>query len=373
MRNTHYILICFFLFLLGCTHSGRNKQTEITSPTVEEKPLILLFAGDVMNHIPQSNAAYISSSNSYDYRPCFQYVKTYIENADVAFCNLEFPLAGKPYSGFPTFSGPDEMLDALQWIGFDVIQTANNHMMDRGNVGNQRTIKEIVKRGLKFVGSYTGVEQKDSVYPLIISKSNFKLAILNYTYSVNLHIMKPSKVNILDSIAIKNDILKARSLGTDFIVATVHWGDEYQLVNNSYQRKWVNVLINSGVDLIVGSHPHVVQNFEIIQHGKTSIPVFYSLGNFISNQREKNKNGGILARIEIDMTHKILSNVSYHPFYVFKGVLNNKYQYFLLPTDDYIADPSSYSIPMKDSVELMYFHHKTKETLNNIPTYQERL
>lgn len=372
MKN-NYLLLLFFVFSIGCSASSQKNETTIPSDNKDVKPLILIFAGDVMNHMPQTYAAYVPSTKKYDYQPCFQYIKQYIESADISFCNLEFPLAGKPYSGYPKFSGPDEVLEAVQWAGFDVIFTANNHMMDKGNQGNQRTLSQINKRNLKFAGSYTGKQQKDSIYPLFIEKNGVKIAVLNYTYNLNLPIAQPSIVNLLDSISIIRDIEKAKSLSADFIIAAVHWGDEYQLKNSAFQKKWSNFLVNNGVDLIIGSHPHVVQNFEIIQHNEKSVPVFYSLGNFVSNQRERNQNGGILARIEIDTTHKIVQNISYHPFYVYKGIINNTLQYYLIPTDDYINNHSLFSIPPKDSVELMYFHNKTKETLNNIPTYQERL
>lgn len=373
MKNKYLFILIFSLFLLSCNFKSVKKQTEKTLPKQENKPLVLIFAGDVMNHTPQSHAAYDSRTDSYDFKPCFQFIKPYIETADLSFCNLELPLAGKPYSGYPQFSGPDEMLDAIQWTGFDVIQTANNHIMDRGNTGNQRTISEIQKRNLQFVGSYTGKDHKDSIYPLIITKNNVKIAILNYTYGLNMYMTRPSIVNIFDSTLIKNEIHKAKSQNVDFIIATVHWGNEYELKRNNIQKKWSDFLIKNGVDLIIGSHPHVVQNFEIEQYKGKSIPIFYSLGNFTSNQREKNKNGGILARVEIDTKHKIVKNVSYLSFYLLKGILDKKFQYYLLPTDEYILNHSLYPISQNDSVRLIDFHTQTKETLKDIPSYYERL
>lgn len=366
-----FIVVLLTVFIQGCSNSSNtNKQSDAAK---QKEPLVLIFAGDVMNHIPQSNAAYNSSTGNYDYKPCFQFIKPYIETADLSFCNLELPLAGKPYSGFPRFSGPDELLDAIQWAGFDVIQMANNHIMDRGNQGNQRTIGEIEKRKLKFVGSYSGISQKDSIHPLIIDKNNVRIAVLNYSYGLNAYMMRPSIVNILDSAHIKQDLKKAKAQKADFIIATVHWGNEYQLQCDINQKKWSNFLIRNGVDLIIGSHPHVVQNFEIKQYKQRSIPIFYSLGNFTSNQRDKNTNGGILARVEIDTQHKVVKNVSYLSFYLLKGILEKKYQYYLLPTDEYIINHSLYPISRADSLQLMDFHRQTKLTLKDIPSYYDRL
>ncbi len=372
MKKNYLFILVFSLFLLSCNFKSVKNKDENLPPKQEIKPLVLIFAGDVMNHMPQSHAAYNSHTDSYDYKPCFQFIKPYIETADLSFCNLELPLAGKPYSGYPQFSGPDEMLDAIQWTGFDVVQMANNHIMDRGNTGNQRTINEIKKRNLKFVGSYAEKEQKDSIYPLIITKNKVKIAILNYSYGLNMYMSRPSIVNIFDSTLIKNDIQKLKFQNIDFIIATVHWGNEYELKRNDIQKKWANFLIKNGVDLIVGSHPHVVQNFEIEQFNGKNIPIFYSLGNFTSNQREKNKNGGILARVEIDTRHKTVKNVSYLPFYLLRGVLDKKFQYYLLPTDEYILNHSLYPISKNDSVQLIDFHTQTKETLKDIPSYYER-
>lgn len=369
-------LLCIYIILLiltGCNSESNKNKSENTSQKKQNKALVLIFAGDVMNHLPQSHAAYNSSTGGYNYEPCFQFIKPYIETADISFCNLELPLAGKPFTGYPRFSGPDEMLDAIKWTGFDVVQTANNHIMDRGNKGNQRTISEIKKRNLLFVGSYGGIAQKDSAYPLIINKDKIKIAVLNYTYGVNTYVEKPSIVNMLDSNLVKIDIQKAKAQKVDLIIATVHWGNEYQLKCDIIQKKWANFFTRNGVDIIIGSHPHVVQNFEIKQHNGKNIPIFYSLGNFTSNQRDKNKNGGVLARIEIDTQHKIVKNVSYLSFYLLKGILDKKFQYYLLPTDEYIVNHKLYPIFKRDSLRLLDFHQQTKLTLKDIPSYYDRL
>lgn len=369
MKNTFLFLLIFF-FSISC--QSRQKKSTASIPSIEEHLLVLIFAGDVMHHLPQATAAYNSKSGEYDYTPCFRFIKPYIETADISFCNFEFPLAGKPFSGFPAFSGPNEMLDALSWTGFDVIQTANNHVMDKGRVGHERTISQIEKRKLQFVGSYVSKEQKDSVYPLIINRKGMKLAVLAYTYSVNKLIKRPNYVNLLDSTSVIRDMQKAKSQSADFIIVTVHWGDEYQLTSNKYQQKWADFFVQNGADLIIGSHPHVVQNAEIKDFNSKKVPVFYSLGNLISNQRERDKNGGILARIEINTSSKTIQDVSYIPFYVFKGSLENQYQYYLLLTDEYVSYPSLYKIPSKDSIELLLFHQQTKSTLQNTFSYLDK-
>ena len=108
----------------------------------------------------------------------------------------------------------------------------------------------------------------------------------------------------------------------------MHWGWEYQLKSDKIQHKWANFLISNGIDLIIGSHPHVVQEVEFKVDCGKFVPIFYSLGNFVSNQRERHRNGGILAKIEINPKVKNISTVSYLPFFVYKGYLNDLRQYF---------------------------------------------
>lgn len=361
-----FVIMCALLFLVSCNLKATDKNETLKQ---EQLPLTLIFAGDVMSHIPQVKHAYVAKTDTYNYNPCFQYIKPFIETADYAFCNLEYPLGGKPYTGYPAFSGPDEILDALQNCGFDVIQTANNHIMDRGNAGNERTINEINKRGLFSVGSYISKEQREKTYPLIIEKSGVRIAVLAYTYGLNNPVAKSDYVNLLDTAIVYNDIQNAKSQLADIIIVLTHWGNEYQLKNNYYQKKWTDFFVNNDVDLVVGSHPHVVQNAEIIQFKDKKIPVFYSLGNMISNQRESNQNVGILAKVQINTKTKKVSNATYVPFYVYRGILNSKYQYYLIPIKQYLNKSLDVSLPKADSLKIYNYDISIDKQLKNIDLY----
>jgi poly-gamma-glutamate synthesis protein (capsule biosynthesis protein) len=152
---------------------------------------------------------------------------------------------------------------------------------------------------------------------------------------------------------------------------TIHWGTEYELHANEDQRKLAQFLVNHGINLIIGSHPHVVQNAEIF-YSKDSIPVpvFYSLGNFISNQRKVNTNGGVLVKIEIDARSKTFKNSSFLPVYVHRGILNGEYQYHLIPTSDFVQKPSNFKILTSDSTSLTVFDKETRHRLSNINLIQ---
>ena len=368
IMKKYFLLFAFsFLFCSFLQNSNLNSLLILDNDNVT-----LVFVGDIMGHSPQFEAAYNSQTNSYNYDICFQHVKSYISNADFALANLEVPLAGMPYSGYPNFSSPDALLDALKNAGFRILQTANNHVLDRGKFGMERTIRQIEKRNLLHMGSYVDAIQRDTLYPLIVESKGVKIAFLNCTYGTNTHeVSEPNRVNYIDTLEIINDIKRANNLNADFRIMTIHWGTEYELQANEAQRKIAQFLVNHGINLIIGSHPHVVQNAEIF-YDKDSIPVpvFYSLGNFISNQRKLNTNGGILVKVEIDAKSKTFKNSSFLPVYVHRGILNGEYQYHLIPTSDFIQKPSNYKILTSDSISLTVFDKETRSRLKNINLIQ---
>ncbi len=328
----------------------------------------LIFAGDIMGHSPQFQSAYDIQTKTYDYKVCFENVKPYIESADIAVANLEVTLAGPPYSGYPNFSSPDALLDALKYTGYDVMLTANNHVLDRGKHGFERTLKVLSDKEMKFVGSYLNQQQRDTLYPLIIDTHGVKIALLNYTYGTNGYKpTSPTIVNVIDTNLIKKDIKKARSKSADIVVMTVHWGTEYQTKAGIEQQKLAKLFAREGVDLIIGSHPHVVQNAELLEIDSTrKVPVFYSLGNSISNQRNINTDGGIMVKVEIGANSKQILKTTYLPVYVHKGILKKKFQYHLIPTPDFVSDTTAnYVINKVDSAALLLFDKNTRERLSN--------
>jgi poly-gamma-glutamate synthesis protein (capsule biosynthesis protein) len=250
--------------------------------------------------------------------------------------------------------------------------TANNHAADRGAAGIRRTIKTIENRNLRFAGTYYDKAQRDSIYPLMLEKCGLKIALLNYTYGTNGNVVsKPNIVNMIDTSLIIKDINKAKELKADITVACVHWGEEYFTKSNSAQQKLARLLVRNGVDLIIGGHPHVVQEAELIENQDSIIvPVFYSLGNSISNQRKLNTDGGIMVKVKISNTTKQIFSVEYLPVYVHKGVLRGKYQYHLIPTTDFVRNPLDFPISRADSLSLTIFDKNTRNRLQNIGIIQ---
>lgn len=261
--------------------------------------LSLLFLGDIMQHDSQIADAYNKNSGAYDYHPCFQFVKPYTQAVDLAIGNLEVTLAGVPYKGYPQFSAPDELLIALKDMGLDVLVTANNHCVDRGKAGLERTLSMLDSFKILHTGTFKTQIEKNKNHPLIIEKSGFKLALLNYTYGVNgLPVTKPNVVNMLDTAAIRKDLIKARTLKPDAIIVFTHWGSEYQSLPSKAQKDVTELCFKYGARLVIGSHPHVVQPMEWRKQ-KNQL-VAYSLGNFVSGQRKRYTDGGAMIRIELE-------------------------------------------------------------------------
>ncbi len=364
----------FLLIALLLVFCGFLQDTDVvpSGTMLDDDTVSLIFSGDIMGHSPQFKAAYDPTTKTYNYNVCFQHVKSYIENADFAIANLEVPLAGAPYSGYPNFSSPDALLDALKNAGYDIILTANNHVNDRGKAGLERTISVINDRKLKYAGSYINKTQRDSIYPLIMEQKGVRIALLNCTYGTNGNtVHSPNIVNMIDTVQIKKDIKKAEALNVDLTVMTIHWGNEYEPKGNVEQQKLSQLFVREGIDLVIGGHPHVVQNAEFITKNSSVVPVFYSLGNSVSNQRKPHTDGGIMVKVKIGVQSKKIISSSYLPVYVHRGVLNDKFQYYLIPTIDFIKSPSTFSIPSNDSLSLVYFDGQTRLSLQNVSVLDE--
>ncbi len=262
----------------------------------------LLFTGDIMQHDAQISAAYDEKSDSYDYSLYFSHFGSLCKNADLAICNFEVTLGGKPYKGYPSFSAPDDYLSAIKDAGFDLFLTANNHCLDKGSKGLERTIAQMNDANVLQIGTYKDSLDRRQRYPALTPVKNVNIVFLNYTYATNG--LKPSKgnvVNYIDKQQIKADIQKAKALKPDFIIACIHWGVERAHKQNAEQSNLARWLIDQGVDHIIGAHPHCVQPAEIItsQDGRKHL-IFYSLGNFISNMSGDGCEGGIIVGLTLD-------------------------------------------------------------------------
>lgn len=255
----------------------------------------LLFTGDAMCHYPQITAAR-QSDGSLDFRGSFSALKPYFDRADIAVVNLETTISSDTnYSGYPMFASPIEYVEALDWVGVDVALLANNHSCDRGARGIRSTVKALDQLGIAHTGAFANAEGCERNGVLRIERNGVRFAILNYTYGTNgMPVPGGCSVNLIDTVRMAADLARAVE-SADCVVACMHWGEEYHRQPSRRQRLLADFLHRQGADVVVGSHPHVVQ--PAATDGKSV--TIYSLGNFVSNQRKRYCDGGLLAEIEV--------------------------------------------------------------------------
>jgi len=305
------------------------------------QPVTLLFAGDAMQHQNQLDNAY--RNGTYDYSSYFPCLAEIVSCADVAIVNLETTLGGKPYRGYPMFCSPDEYAVALKDVGFNVFLTANNHILDRFSKGLHRTLDVLDSLEIKHTGAFRNWEEREKTYPLMIEKNGIRMAFLNYTYGTNgIEPAFPNVVNYINRYQIRQDIAQAKYLKADIIIANIHWGAEYQMKQNREQEKTAQFLMEEGVDIVMGSHPHVVQPAQVFTDsvGNISNIVVYSLGNFVSNMTAVNTDGGQLIRIVLDKKKEKPHIVSCHYtlVYVDRVPNGNRMDFSVIPVSSKAAE-----------------------------------
>lgn len=294
-----------FVFLLllttGCSHAGRPVEHTAqadgwSGPGRVPMPqrVRLWFGGDVMQHLPQVEAA--RSGTGFDYGPVFAALAPRMQAADLAIVNLETTLTrGKRYTGYPLFRSPVALADALRDAGVDVAVMANNHCCDGGADGIRTSIEELDRCGILHTGVFADSADYQRNNPLYLTRHGIRIALVNYTYGTNgMPVPRGMIVNRIDTLQMARDLAAARRRGVDLIVACLHWGVEYERRANASQRQLAAFLRRQGVDVVVGSHPHVVQPWE----ADSSHVVLYSLGNLVSNQRRRFTDGGLVAEVE---------------------------------------------------------------------------
>ena len=337
----------------------------------------IIFAGDIMGHDAQILGAYNPETKEYDYESTFRYVKSYIENADIAVGNLEVTFAGPPYKGYPRFSSPDDLAVKAESAGFDILVNANNHALDRGKSGFLRTLNLLDSLNIIHTGTFRNKEERDLNYPLIIEKNNIRIALLNYTYGTNsLKADTPCIVNRIDTIIIRQDLTKAKSAEPDYIVVIIHWGIEYERQENEFQQNLARFMLDKGADAIIGSHPHVVQPVEIYYPNNSDSSEFkvivYSLGNFVSNQREQFRDGGIIFELILakTLTGTNIFDYRYLPTWVYREDNKNNFTFYITPVMLYYENESFFNFSDHDKYKITRFYNDTRGLLKNISESQ---
>ena len=379
-----------------------EKTTQKTTKKIKETTIKIGSTGDILIHSPIFKAAYNSSSDTYDFNSVFSKVKSKYEGYDFMVADLEQPLAGKKagYSGFPLFNAPDSIADALKNNGVDMVITANNHCYDQGESGFLRTQEVVKNAGLDHIGTRT---QNDKPY-IVKDIKGIKVGMINYTYEtealsntkyINGIPMNSNTAPLVNSFnyskldafykEFQTNMDNMYKDGAEVIVAYMHWGEEYSLTANDYQKKIAQKLCDMGVDAIVGGHTHCIEPIDMISStvsGKQT-PIIYSTGNQLSNQRKETLNkftyntpyfeDGVI--FELSFTKKtdgsvICSDVSYTPTWC--NLFGSKY--YIIPLDgNYKSDFSSLNRTSEMSASLKRTKGLLDKGLNKIKTEYKQI
>lgn len=324
--------------------------TPESTPEPEPVTATIVSAGDCVLHKLFQESALIGD-DKYDFYPIFEAIKPYTEPASYSLISFESASTNKrnDYTGYPLFNCPPEIFDAFKKVGLDMVNNSNNHQLDRKLSGMFETRDNIQKAGLEVAGIYDGEEPRY----LIKDLNGIKVAIMAYTYSCNMNELalteeqRYNHLSLIDEERMKKEITEMEEKA-DVTVIAMHWGVEYTQNPNDSQKRLARDMISWGADVILGSHPHVVQPSEIISHEGEDKYVIYSMGNFVSNQR-RGASGypkthkelcedSMLVHIEFLKDPKtgktVIQKVDHIPTWLWRYSENNRYKFKVIPVPE---------------------------------------
>lgn len=354
------LLLVILLAAISCSSIAEAPVTiPIPSPSLRppEKNIIITAVGDIMMHSTQIKAGYQADLNTYDFSSFFHFVKPHFQNAHFVIGNLETTLGTNPkeYGGFPRFNAPAILAQNLKDAGFHLLTTANNHALDKGFSGLQNTLHHLDEVGLLHTGTARSQQERDTI--LLTEIENVPTAFLAYTYGTN-GLLPPADcpfaVNYLEEEQIINDIKRAREAGAQLVILSLHFGDEYQDKPNKTQTALAQTFLEAGADIILGTHPHVLQparifylpkeeaNAELQAEPEEKKFVSYSLGNFISDQNGLPRRTAIILNLHFGvdtLTGKpYFKKADYIPIWTRKYTKNNKICIEVVPIEQALAE-----------------------------------
>lgn len=351
------------------TPTPTPEPTPTLSPTPEPTPVTVTMTlgavGDIMCHQRQltdaaETAKKTGGEEPYAFDHWFTDIAPALQTADILIGNLETTLSGDavPYQGYPQFNTPDQILSALLNAGFDVLTTANNHILDHGVDGMLRTLTQLDAAGIAHTGSWA--TREDRAKPLIVSYEDIRVGVVSATYGINRDGFISGDLSYMVAIADEEQVIEmiraAKDAGADVVALSLHWGYEYATTPSSQIRKLAAKYIAAGADVIFGHHPHVINPVEWItaetgDGTEREGLVFWSLGNFISNQPRKTQEDGtilyrdlgLIAYVDIEKNRATgqitLKNARYLPTCVVQAATSyNRYR--VLPIGAALDDPS---------------------------------
>ena len=375
----------------GIDETGRveNSVDEKEQEAIENeeiKYIDIVSLGNLIIHQSQINGA--KNENGYDFSPSFQYIKEMVSEADISLGILEGALAGGEPTGYPIFNSPDEVIDSLRDTGIDVVNYANNHIYDYDDEGLQRTIEITKEKGLDVLGIKSTEEEKSY---LVKEVDGVKIGFASYVFetetingykTINSNPVSINSENLINTFnyndlesfynRIASEISAMKAEGVEFIIASMHWGEEYNTYIEATQNEIAKKLNELGVDIILGGHPHVIQPYEIIcnESGHSTF-VIYSQGNSMSNKSEQEigvaeSEDGIMIKFTLEKKDGNVSLKEYKiiPTWVYKEEKGDgTYYHKIIPVEEALANPEEYGINSDVYARLENSLNRTKSIL----------
>ena len=398
------ITLIVFIVNAAVSHGGKkpsgSKSSEQSSSSEQVKKVssaTVLSTGDIMVHSTQLDGAIVSSgtgSAQYDFSAFFKETAPYYKKADLAVANLEVTFGGTDsgkYSGYPAFNTPDVLADNIKDAGISLLLTTNNHCYDTGLFGLKRTLNVLKERKIPYIG--TRLAASDPNYT-VKDVNGVKLGITAFTYetasqtagrkSLNGNIIAEEANSLINSFSYEHiddfyneaaELIESmRSDGADRIVFYMHWGEEYQLTQNTWQKTIAQKLCNLGVDFIIGSHPHVVQPIELLhsEDSQNTSICLYSMGNAVSNQRQEimspecttgHTEDGVMFSFTVDKYSDgstVISSVDIIPTWVDKYKGGSGYQYTIYPLENETDGSQKYGLSGSAAQKSAASYNRTK-------------
>ncbi len=385
-RNEENIYLNNGIDKTGRVENSVDEKEQEAIENEEIKYIDIVSLGNLIIHQSQINGA--KNENGYDFSPSFQYIKEMVSEADISLGILEGALAGGEPTGYPIFNSPDEVIDSLRDTGIDVVNYANNHIYDYDDEGLQRTIEITKEKGLDVLGIKSTEEEKSY---LVKEVDGVKIGFASYVFetetingykTINSNPVSINSENLINTFnyndlesfynRIESEISAMKAEGVEFIITSMHWGEEYNTYIEATQNEIAKKLNELGVDIILGGHPHVIQPYEIIcnESGHSTF-VIYSQGNSLSNQSEQEigvaeSEDGIMIKFTLEKKDGNVSLKEYKiiPTWVYKEEKGDgTYYHKIIPVEEALANPEEYGINSDVYARLENSLNRTKSIL----------
>ena len=385
-RNEENIYLNNGIDKTGRVENSVDEKEQEAIENEEIKYIDIVSLGNLIIHQSQINGA--KNENGYDFSPSFQYIKEMVSEADISLGILEGALAGGEPTGYPIFNSPDEVIDSLRDTGIDVVNYANNHIYDYDDEGLQRTIEITKEKGLDVLGVKSTEEEKSYLVKEVdgvkigFASYVFETAAVNGYKTINSNPVSINSENLINTFnyndlesfynRIASEISAMKAEGVEFIIASMHWGEEYNTYIEATQNEIAKKLNELGVDIILGGHPHVIQPYEIIcNESGDSTFVIYSQGNSLSNQSEQEigvaeSEDGIMIKFTLEKKDGNVSLKEYKiiPTWVYKEEKGDgTYYHKIIPVEEALANPEEYGINSDVYARLENSLNRTKSIL----------